>query len=191
VVLLFLVTVYGCQTIQRDSAPEVKDVYHVQCGDMVSIDVYNEPDLSHKFKVAADGFIHYPLLGRINIEGKSSEDVEKLISKLLGADYLVNPIVSVSVSGSSGRSVMIFGEVRSPGAYEAKSGQRLTLLHVISQAGGFTDIAAKDKVRIVRLVNGKEQKIKVRVSDLLRGRNGITDVNLQPGDVITVPETIF
>jgi len=189
--ILLLLTVSGCKTVAKVDAPEAEDVYLVQIGDTVTVDVYNEAELSNEFRVAADGCIHYPLLGRIKVVNMRADAVEKKIRTLLESDYLQHPIVTVSVSGTTARPVMIFGEVREPGTYNVKSSQNLTLLHIISQAGGFTDIAARDKVRIVRLVDGKEQTIKVRVSDLLRGRDGITDINLKPGDLITVPETIF
>jgi polysaccharide export outer membrane protein len=127
----------------------------------------------------------------VSVIGLSVPDTGNLIRSLLAADYFVDPLVTVSMESSSNRPVMIFGEVRSPGAYEISAGQHHTILQVIARAGGFTDIAARDKVRIVRLADGKEQTIIVRVTDLLRGKNGVTDVDLRPGDIITVPETIF
>jgi polysaccharide export outer membrane protein len=185
-----LVVFTGCQTTHTNvvAAPSV---YRIQPGDMITIEVYKEPDISRTFEVDARGDIKHPLLGRVTIAGMKLDEVEKLIHDLLAKDYLVKPLVSVSIESSSDRPVMIFGEVRRPGAYALVAGKQHTLLQVISQAGGFTDIAARDRVRIVRMIDGEKHTIKIKTSDLLKGRNGVRDINLLPGDVITVPESIF
>ncbi len=180
----------GCTSLPFD--PELSlDVYRICSGDLVRIEVFKEPDISVVFSVSAKGEINHPLLGKVKIAGLSIAETESRIIELLSADYLVDPIVKVTVSNSSLRPVMLFGEVRSPGTYSIEAGKRYTLLQVIARAGGFTDIAARDRVRIVRVIEGRERVLKVRVSDLLRGRNGLSDIDLKPGDVVTVPETIF
>jgi protein involved in polysaccharide export with SLBB domain len=65
------------------------------------------------------------------------------------------------------------------------------LLQAIAKAGGFTDTAAIDRVSIVRKAGGQETAVRVKVSDLLRGRRQSEDLDLQFGDVITVPQTVF
>jgi protein involved in polysaccharide export with SLBB domain len=180
----------GCTSLPFD--PELSlDVYRIRSGDLVRIEVFKEPDISVVFSVSAKGEINHPLLGKVQIAGLSIAEAESRIIELLSADYLVDPIVTVTVSNSSLRPVMLFGEVRRPGTYNIEAGKRYTLLQVIARAGGFTDIAARDRVRIVRVIEGQERVLKVRVSDLLRGRNGLSDIDLSPGDVVTVPETIF
>jgi len=188
--LLLLLLVAGCGTTPNGEGPD-HNLYLVNSGDVLTVEVYKEPDISRAFEVGADGAINHPLLGRVDVMGLSVAEVELRLRDLLEADYLVDPRVSVSIASSTGRPIMIFGEVRSPGAYEMQAGRRATLLQVIARAGGFTDIAARDRVLIVRLVDGKEQTIKVRVTDLFKGRDGITDIDLRAGDVITVPETLF
>jgi len=193
---LFLVLLLqtGCWSTGRvkDSGDHgERSVYRVQSGDTLKIDVFNEPDISHLFKVGHDGAIKHSLLGKVPVAGLTTAQIEKLLYGLLAKDYLVNPIVDVSVAGSTERPVMIAGEVRKPGSYKVEAGGRLTLLQIISQAGGLTDTAACDRVRVVRIIDGKKKTIKVSVDDLFKGRNGITDINLFPGDMITVPETIF
>ena len=169
----------------------VHQTYHIRPGDTLKIAVYGEPDISHAYTVDGEGFIKHPLLGKVKLSGMTPQDSEKLLYKKLSADFFVDPVVTVSIDSSTDRPVMIFGQVRKPGAYNFDAGGQLTLLQVISRAGGFTDIAARNKVRIVRVINGKEQKITVPVTDLFQGKNGITDIELHPGDVITVPESIF
>ena len=182
--------VVGCTSVQFDSELSV-DVYRIRTGALVHIEVFKEPDISVVFSVSGEGTINHPLLGKVQIAGLSIAEVESRIIELLAADYLVDPIVTVTVSNVSLRPIMLFGEVRTPGSYDFEAGQHYTLLQVIAMAGGFTDIAARDRVRIVRVIDGQEQAIKVSVNDLLHGRNGVSDIDLRAGDVVTVPETIF
>jgi protein involved in polysaccharide export with SLBB domain len=166
-------------------------LYRIHAGDTLTIQVVGEEDLSGEFKVSSEGVILYSLLGRITVTGLSSATIEKSLTERLAKDYLVNPKVYVQVRSSITRRVIIFGEVKSPGVYELPVGERCTLLQVIAKAGGLTDLAATDRVRIVRRSSGAEKLIKVSVSDLLRGHADSQDVELQPNDVVTIPQTIF
>jgi protein involved in polysaccharide export with SLBB domain len=180
----------SCRTVQV-AHPSRSDQYLISPGDVLHVEVFREPDISGRFEVNSNGSIHHPLLGSVSVLKLSVPDAKALLTGRLAEDYLVDPNLTVSLTRSTGRPIMIFGEVRKPGAYDVESGRRETLLQIIARAGGFTDIAARDRVRIVRSLDGKEQSIRVRVTDLLRGRDGVTDIDLMPGDVITVPETFF
>jgi polysaccharide export outer membrane protein len=84
----------------------------------------------------------------------------------------------------------VFGQVRTPGALEAKRSNIPTLLRAIAQAGGFSDRAAQGSVVIKRIDDtGKEQEIKVNCKDIIKGKK--KDVPLKENDVVFVPETIF
>lgn len=165
--------------------------YRIQVGDTIHVLVTGEDDLSGDFKVAVDGMIVYSLLGRVPVQGFTATMVESNLTAALAKDYLVNPRVFVQVRTSVMRRVVLFGEVKTPGVYELPVGERFTLLQVIAKSGGLTDLAATDRVRIVRRSGTTEQTIKVNVTDLLQGRSGAKDVELQPNDVITVPQTMF
>jgi protein involved in polysaccharide export with SLBB domain len=164
--------------------------YHVQAGDSLKIEVYQEPDISRVYKVAENGTLNHPLLGKVPVAGLTLEAVESHVRDLLAKDYLVNPKVIVTLEHWAERPVIVFGEVKTPGAYEVPPGEKLTLLQLVARAGGFTDIAASDRLRIVRPRAEGEETIRVRVSELLKGGEH-KDVDLQPGDVIIVPKTIF
>ncbi|MCE9616182.1 MAG: polysaccharide export protein [Lentisphaerae bacterium] len=168
----------------------VADGYLVQPGDSLKIEVYQEPDISRIFKVAEAGTINHPLLGKVTVAGQSLDAVETRVRDLLAADYLVDPKVIVTLERWAERPVIVFGEVRTPGVFEIPPGEKLTLLQLVARAGGFTDIAAIDKVRIIRPAADGEETIRVRVSELLQGKDH-KDVDLQPGDVMIVPRTIF
>jgi polysaccharide biosynthesis/export protein len=85
---------------------------------------------------------------------------------------------------------MIMGEVKSPGIFTLDSYRKTSILEAIIQAGGFTPIAAKNKVWIYRVANGAEQEIRVRVGDLMKGGRKET-VYLEENDMIIVPESLF
>jgi polysaccharide export outer membrane protein len=86
--------------------------------------------------------------------------------------------------------VYVFGQVRKPGAFEAKKSNIPTLLQAIAQAGGFSERASKGKVLIKRIYDdGKEIKIKVNVKSIIKGKR--RDIQLLENDVVFVPETIF
>ena len=174
-------------------APPAADVngYRILPGDTIAVDVFREPDLAGEFRVSADGTITYPLLGAVEVSGLTVRECQARLVDLLKRDYLVNPRVAVAVRKSAARRVVVLGAVRTPGVYEIAPGESFTLLQAIAKAGGFSDVAAIDRVRIVRVENDAEQAIRVRVSEILKGRAGARDVDLRPNDVITVPETVF
>jgi polysaccharide export outer membrane protein len=86
-------------------------------------------------------------------------------------------------------TIVIYGQVQKPGTYPFE-GREMAVLEVLSKAGGLTQFAAPNRTRIVRVVDGKEKSIQVRVGDILKGEK-TADVTLQPGDVIIVPESYF
>lgn len=166
--------------------------YRIGPGDLLHVKVQGEADLSDDFKVLPDGTIIYAYLGRIPVAGFSVAAVESNLTAVLGRDYLVNPKVYVQVKSSVQRRVIVFGEVKSPGIYEMPVGERFSLLQVIARAGGPTDLAATDRVRVVRRTEGGAEKaIRVNVTELLRGGGEARDVDLRPDDVVIVPQTVF
>jgi len=165
--------------------------YRIRAGDTLSILVFQEPDLSQKAKVTQSGSIRHPLLGVVQVEGLTTSEAEKKITGLLAKDYLVNPRVSITVDTYRTRRVTLLGEVKQPGIFEIPEQESMTLLQVVGRAGGFTNIAATDRVAIIRTENGKEQVIRVNVPALIKSGDKSKDIELKPGDVISVPETFF
>lgn len=165
--------------------------YRVVSGDVIHVQVRGEAGLSDDFKVSSDGTILYSFLGRVPVTGLSVSAIESNLTALLAKDYLVDPKVYVQVKSSVLRRVIVFGEVKTPGIYEMPVGERFSLLQVIAKAGGPTELAATDRVRIIRRSGGAEKAIKVNVTELLKGGSSANDVELLPNDVITVPQSVF
>ncbi len=176
---------------QTGHAASVPTDYRIQPLDTIQINVFNEPDLSVKARVSAQGMINYPLLGTVHVGSLNVTEAENLLKERLGRDYLVNPQVSVLVDRASNRRVFLLGQVRSPGAIEFPADEALTLLQAIARAGGFTPVAASDRVSVIRSENGAEKKITVNVAAIIRSGDKSQDVELRPDDVVSVPETIF
>jgi polysaccharide export outer membrane protein len=102
----------------------------------------------------------------------------------------VNPQVFILVDQTN-RRVFLLGQVRSPGAIEFPPDQVLTLLQAIARAGGFTAIAASDRVSIIRSENGAEMKMTINVAAIIKSGDKSKDVELRPDDVVSVPESVF
>lgn len=174
-----------------DSTPTAPE-YVLQPGDEVNLQVYREPELSGLFRIGPSGEIRHSLAGVIPLAGKTVRAAEGDLTRRLEADYLVNPRVILKVVSSQSGQIVLFGEVMKPGVYPLPFGESMTLLQAIAVAGGFTDLASPDRVRIVRRSrDGQQTTLTVRVSDLLKGKGGQKDIPLEPNDVITVPEVIF
>ena len=174
---------------QEDLKTTEGRTYRLTSLDVIDVEVFQEPELSKKFKISPLGTINYPLLGAVSVESLTVSEAETKITKLLEENYLVDPRVNVIVSSTANRRVNIFGEVKKPGTFSISTDEPFSLLATLSKAGGFTDIADIKKVRIVRRQSGEEKIIKVNVADLINGKNGEKDIPLMNGDIITVPET--
>lgn len=152
------------------------DAYVLGQGDQISIQVFDEPDLSIKSTVGASGVINYSYLGDLQVAGKTPFDLEQHIAKLLSNGFLVNPSVNVSVEQF--RPFFIGGEVRSPGSFPYQPG--LTLDKAIALAGGFTERASTRRIFIVRSGDSPSNLQKTTL-----------DALVGPGDTITIKEGFF
>jgi polysaccharide export outer membrane protein len=267
--------------------PEAKGTegadYAVGGYDVLSITIYEEQDLSRNaLRVSADGYISFPLIGRLEVEGLTTSDIEELISRRLAQEqYLLDAHVSVMVTEYNSQRFLILGAVENPGSYSLKAreclldgisraggidaeqqasrtamivrthnspkqgehkvvinidlqsllkrgnqianiyladkdviyvppaeyfyimGQvnhpgsfpipdrEITLVEAIGMAGGFTRIASRNKTRIIRVEDGMEKIIQVKVDAITKAGKKIQDVLIQPNDVIVVPESFF
>jgi|GEM_PF-896075 polysaccharide export outer membrane protein len=164
----------------------------LQIGDEIDIQVYREPELSGAFKINPAGEIRHSLAGAIPLAGKTVAEAEAVFTRILAKDYLVNPRVIFKLLSTQSSQIVLMGEVKKPGVYPLPFGETMTLLQAIASAGGFTELASPDRVRIVRRrPDGGQTTLRVRVSNLLKSRDGQNDVPLQPNDVIMVDQVFF
>jgi len=167
-------------------AQETDNSYIIGPNNLLHVKILGEGGLQSTFRVDELGFITHPLAGRIAIGGLNIADAEARIEKSLRGDYILNPHVTIFVLEHSRFSVL--GEVRRPGNYEITG--RMNIVEAISIAGGFTPVAAENKVRILRQTDSGEKTIIVNVEDLMEGKKD-AEAFVQAGDVINVAKSFF
>ncbi|GMR22993.1 MAG: hypothetical protein BMS9Abin37_1382 [Acidobacteriota bacterium] len=119
-------------------------VYRVGPGDVLEIDVYDDPDLSGLATVQHQGEISFPLLGDIAIDGMTVKEVQATLVELLAKDYLVDPQVIVRVKEYRSQWVTLIGEVIRPGKYYLQGSK--SMLELLTEAGGFTSRASGEVI---------------------------------------------
>lgn len=156
--------------------------------DVFDVRVFNEEALSSTYRVAQDGTIDFPLVGQLNVAGLEPAAVARVIEDELRTRQLLrNPQVSVFVQEYFSKRVSVVGAVGAPGTFPVSSG--LTLVQVISLAGGFTEMADRNGTTLSRRVDGELQRFRVPVDEITSGRRA--DVPLGAGDIINVPRRVF
>lgn len=186
----FLVlTTFNSSFLQADnsSIPQSDKSYRVGVGDLLQIEVYDEPDLTKEVRVLTDGRISFPLLGAIEVAGIRIQELEKKITEKLAAQYLVSPQVTVFVKEFS--SVYVFGEVESPGSFPLFG--KMTVFEAIILAGGFTQVANLSKVKVIRTENDQKHTFVVDIEEITKRGNTSGDLELKANDRIIVPRSFF
>lgn len=173
--------------------------YIVGPQDVLTVTVWNQPDVSGKFTVESDGTFTFPLIGRIRAGGLSLRQLEADLRKRLADGYFKNPQVSVSVEQYRSQRVFVVGEVKSPGTYPLTGD--MTLIEVLARAGSTTLYAGGEAV-IVRgrggagpVLPGQPDAADVTKVDIKELQNGVLsqNVTLKDGDTVFVPraESIY
>ncbi len=155
--------------------------------DNLSIIVSDEAELTGKYRVDADGTISMPYLKRVPLAGLSLADAQDKITAMLKADFLRNPQVRIEVDQFKARSVLVTGEVRTPGKVTLP-GTTMSLLEALALAGSPTQNASNDVLVMHPPKPGERapEPITLNRRDLELGKSG-RDVTLQDGDIVNIP----
>ena len=204
----------------------LEEDYSVGGSDVLTILVYDEPDLSRSnVRVARDGTVSFPLLGRLQVGGQTISQIEEFISRRLAeGQFLLDAQITVLIDKYGSKKYQVLGEIRKPGSYPLKAEERL--LDAISMAGGVDPETAGKEVMIVRtlkpiapaetagtvtaadddLLWGRSPSftgtgdsehrpaqivITVELYRLLRGNDLISNLHLHDNDVIYLPKAEF
>jgi len=169
------------------SAISAPSGYQLTTDDQIAIEVYGEDELRGAVRLNADGAVSLPLLGSVNLAGLTLNQAAARLTELYGKDYLVNPKVNVMLIGYAKRRFAVLGQVNRPGSYEMPEGSPsgIDVLEAIAIAGGYTRIAAPERISVKR----RDQILRVDAKRLARG--GGKGFRIEPGDAITVGESIF
>jgi polysaccharide export outer membrane protein len=158
----------------------------LHCDDLIQITVFQESDLTTETRVTKAGTITFPLIGTVQVAGKTITQTQEEIRSRLDKDYIVNPQVTVAVIEYSKLWVTVLGQVQKPGNVELPSGAGLDLLGAIALAGGYTQDADMEHVTVRRITNGTEQMLAINATELASGV-ATKPFMVQPGDAVTVP----
>lgn len=166
--------------------------YVIQPADVLRLNVFQEPDLTQEVRVPQNGKYHFPLIGVVELTGKTVSEAEDLLRELYDRDYLVNPQINLLILEFSQRRVNVLGAVNAPGTIIFPPDEEMTLLDAISRAGGFNRLANRRAVTITRTDSeGEVTTYRINADELIRGNADSSLWKLQRGDVINVPERII
>ena len=164
--------------------------YLIGPGDTLNINVSRNPELTITVPVRPDGKISTPLVEDLVAQGKSAvqlaRDVEKRLEK-----YIRDPVVTVIVTnfvGSYSEQIRVVGEAARPQSLPFRN--KMTLLDVMIAVGGLTDFAAGNSASILRTAEGNKQ-YSVRLKDLIKGGDVSANVEMLPGDILIIPQSLF
>jgi polysaccharide biosynthesis/export protein len=161
------------------------DAYVIGANDVLSVNVWKEPDISRSVPVRSDGKISLPLVGELQASGQTPRQLETEITKRL-QNYISEPEVTVIVTDSKSQKINILGMVARPGAYLLTSST--TVLDAIAMAGGFKDFAKQKSVYILRQgSDGTQKRISFNYKDVIKGKSPEQNIRMQAGDTIVVP----
>ncbi len=195
VTVLVGLVLFACASKDRlaveESDQRETPLYIIGPGDTIQMFVWGNPDLSASVPVRPDGRITTPLVEDVQASGKTptqlARDMEKELSK-----FIKNPVVTVIVTGFVGRfseQIRVVGEAAQPQAIPYT--ERMTLLDVMIAVGGLTEFAAGNRAKVIRVANGKQQEIRVRLNDLLLDGDITANIEMLPGDILIIPEAWF
>jgi polysaccharide export outer membrane protein len=157
--------------------------YRIGREDVITVEIWKDPSLSTKVPVRPDGRITLPMIGAVDAEGRTTEDLRKEITERL-KPFVEQPVVSVMVSEINAARFYVLGEVAHPGAYPVRG--RITVVQALALAGGPTEFANDRRVVVIRSgSDGKQTRYKVDAREVLAGN--APALPLQPGDTVFVP----
>jgi polysaccharide export outer membrane protein len=164
--------------------------YVIGPGDALQVFVWRNPELTTTVPVRPDGKISTPLVEDMVAVGKTPSELARDMERVL-AEYIRSPQVNIIVSQpvSTFSQVKVIGQVAKPQAVPYRQGMRV--LDAVLAVGGVGEFAAANRAKIIRSQDGKEKEIKVRLGDLVNGGDMKQNFELQPGDVLVVPQSFF
>ncbi len=166
--------------------------FRLGTGDVISVSVWKNPDLSVRVPVRPDGFVSVPLVGDILAGGRTPAEIAADTEQRL-SQFIRTPKVSIIIeeipSAEFQNRVRVVGGVAEPKSISHRDG--MTIIDLVLEAGGVNEFASPNSAKLYRTVDGVARVFEVYLGDILT--QGLLDTNysLVPGDVITIPERRF
>jgi polysaccharide export outer membrane protein len=172
----------GAQTPEKGRSDES---YVIGADDILSINVWKEPDVTRSVTVRSDGKISLPLVGELQAGSQTPRQLEQEITSRLQS-YISEPEVTVIVTESKSQRINILGMVARPGAYMLTGSA--TVLDAIALAGGFKDFAKKKSVYVLRAgPDGAQKRIPFNYNEVIKGIHPEQNIKLMARDTVVVP----
>jgi polysaccharide biosynthesis/export protein len=165
--------------------------YQTGPGDSLHIFVWRNPELSTGVAVRPDGRMSIPLVEDVVAVGKTPTELARTIEKRL-SKYVTDPIVTVMPSsfvGPFSQQVRVIGEAATPKALPYRA--NMTVLDAMIEVGGLTKYAAGDRATLVRTVRNTQETYSVHLKSLISDGDIGSNVALEPGDILIIPQTYF
>jgi polysaccharide export outer membrane protein len=165
--------------------PEVDlSSYRVGAEDVLEISVWHEEALKKELLVRPDGGVSYPLIGEVQVAGKTVLEIREEIAKRLER-FIPDPAVSVAILKVGSQRVYVIGKVNKPGEYPL--GRYVDVLQALSMAGGLTPFADSNDIRVMRREGGRQVVLPFEYGRVVRGQKLEQNIQLRGGDVVVVP----
>jgi len=176
---------------ERNSSETIGE-YNIGVDDTININVWRNPELSVTVPVRPDGKISMPLIGDVHAAGRTPQDVAKAIQAKL-KNFVRDPNVTLMVTGLVSNEYLtrlrITGAVANPSSLNYRQG--MTVLDAILASGSINDFASPNNTKLYRKIMGKVRIIDIYLGDILYKGELETNIELRPGDILTVPERLF
>lgn len=189
VVVAMTVLGVGCTGVGLAPPPEAeagtREEYVIGVPDVLKVVVWRNPDLSVEVPVRRDGMISVPLVDDVQAEGLTPRELKEVLTEAL-AEYVTAPDVTVIVQQTNSHTVTVVGGV-------ARSGQipltrQMRVLEAIATMGGFNAWAKKDRIKVIRKVDGKLVEYGFNFGAYSAGKAPESNLLLKPGDTVVVPD---
>ena len=175
------------------TASTLDDDHKLVAGDKVNFRILEDREPAKSLTVTDSGELDVPYIGLVSVKGKSCQELEPELKKLLEQEYYYRATVKIgidSVSKVLGR-IYIWGQVRQQGAIEIPANEVFTAGKAILRAGGFGEFAKKSAVKVIRSGPNGKQTFELNMTDILEKGRTEKDVPLEPDDLIIVPQRIW
>ncbi|MFZ1742045.1 MAG: polysaccharide biosynthesis/export family protein [Pontixanthobacter sp.] len=166
-------------------APDAIGAYTVGRQEQLEVTVVDSERLSGTYLTDAGGYIAFPFVGDLYVEGKTPNQIARMIADRLRGEYIIDPQVRVRPGQFAAPSISVGGQVASPGTYPAGTSQ--SLLRAVNNAGGLAEFAKVDDVLVMRTVNSQRYIGVYNIDAIQRGN--YPDPLIYPGDVVTVGDS--
>ena len=146
--------------------------------------------MTRTLRISGNGTVTFPLAGNLKFSELSVPEAESFLALKL-SDYIKVPQVTIFIKEYGNKQIYVLGEVKKPGAIQLPTERKLTVLEAITLAGGFTDIAAPARTKVLRNADGQNQSIEVKISRITKEGDKSADIFLEPNDTVFVPQSFF